>query len=224
MDREREHWKVNVREAIALQQELRERVRLEDDLGEVLTIAGIDTAFPKHGGEPVARCAVVVLSFPELHPVEQTTSVVPITFPYVPGLLAFREGPAIEAALGQLAGLPDLLLFDGHGYAHPRRMGIATHLGVLLDRPTLGCAKSILTGHAEEPGPNPGDRSPLTASDGELLGYALRTRRGVKPVYVSAGHRISHETAVDFVLRCARGHRLPEPTRLADKLAGAGAA
>ena len=103
-------------------------------------------------------------------------------------------------------------------------MGIATHLGVLLDRPTLGCAKSILTGHAEEPGPNPGDRSPLTASDGELLGYALRTRRGVKPVYVSAGHRISHETAVDFVLRCARGHRLPEPTRLADKLAGAGAA
>ena len=220
MDRGREHWMVDVREAIALQQELRKRIRLDDDLDEVRTVAGVDTAFPKRGGEPVARCAVVVLSFPELRPVAQVTSVVPITFPYVPGLLAFREGPAIEAALIQLQRLPDLLLFDGHGYAHPRRMGIATHLGVLLDRPTLGCAKSILTGHAEEPGPNPGDRSPLLAPDGELLGYAVRTRRGVKPVYVSAGHRMRHETAVELVLRCARGYRLPEPTRLADKLAG----
>ncbi len=220
MDRGREHWMVDVREAIALQQELRKRIRLDDDLDEVRTVAGVDTAFPKRGGEPVARCAVVVLSFPELRPVAQVTSVVPITFPYVPGLLAFREGPAIEAALSQLQRLPDLLLFDGHGYARPRRVGISTHLGVLLGRTTLGCAKSILTGHAEEPGPNPGDRSPLLAPDGELLGYAVRTRRGVKPVYVSAGHRMRHETAVELVLRCARGYRLPEPTRLADKLAG----
>lgn len=222
-ERTEARWPTDTREAVAIQKELRGRVRLEDDPGEVHTVAGVDTALPKRGGEPFARCAVVVLSFPELRPLGQATSVVPLTFPYVPGLLAFREGPAIEAALAQLASLPDLLIFDGHGYAHPRRMGIASHLGVLLDHPTVGCAKSILTGRAEEPDPDPGDRSPLLASDGELLGYALRTKRGVKPVYVSAGHRVSHQTAVDLVLRCTRGYRLPEPTRLADQLAGTSA-
>ncbi|MBI3947355.1 MAG: deoxyribonuclease V [Armatimonadetes bacterium] len=211
-------WPTEVREAVAVQQVLRRRIRLEDDPGPLATVAGVDTAFPKRGGEPVARCAVVVLSFPDLRLLGEAAAEVPVMFPYVPGLLAFREGPAIVAALAQLPEPPDLLMFDGHGYAHPRRIGIASHLGVLLDRPAIGCAKSILTGHADEPGPEPGDRAPLLARDGELLGYALRTRARTRPVYVSPGHRVSFATAADLVMACVRGRRLPEPTRLADHL------
>lgn len=211
-------WPTAASEAIVVQKGLRARVRLKDDLGEIRTVAGVDTAFPEKG--TMARCAIVVLSFPELHRLGDATSLVPVTFPYVPGLLAFREGPAIEAALAQLPEMPDLLMFDGHGYAHPRRMGIASHLGVLLDWPSIGCAKSVLTGHFDEPGPNPGDRSPLLAKEGELLGYALRTKARTKPVFVSTGHRVSPGKAVEIVMACARGYRLPEPTRLADKLAG----
>jgi len=216
----RHEWPTHVREAIARQHELRGRVRLEDDFGELRSVAGIDTAFPRVDGEPVARCAVVVLSFPELRPLTQATATAPVPFPYVPGLLALREGPVIEAALAQLPSLPDLLMFDGQGYAHPRRLGIASHLGVLLDRPSIGCAKGVLTGHYSDPGPNPGDRSPLLAPDGELLGYALRTKARTRPVFVSPGHRVSPKAAVELVMACARGYRLPEPTRLADQLAG----
>lgn len=209
------HWPTKVNEAVAVQQQLRQRVRLEDDLGTPATIAGIDTAFPER---TVARGAVVVLSYPDLQPLEQAVAHVPVTFPYVPGLLSFREGPAILEALSRLSSLPDLLLFDGHGYAHPRRVGIASHLGVLLDRPAIGCAKSILTGSASEPGYEPGDHTRLLSPDGELLGYALRTKRRTRPVYVSPGHRVSFETAVAVVMACVRGYRLPEPTRLADRL------
>jgi deoxyribonuclease V len=211
-------WPEDAKEAVAVQKRLRQQVRLEDDFGELRTIAGVDTAFPKREGEPVTQCAIVVFSYPELQVLEQATSQLPVNFPYVPGLLAFREGPAIEAALAKLSQMPDLLMFDGHGYAHPRRMGIASHLGVRLDHPSIGCAKSILTGRAEEPGPNPGDHTPLLAADGELLGYALRTKARCKPVYISGGHRVSHETAVRIVMACVRGYRLPEPTRLADQL------
>ena len=218
MSAEETRWPTEVHEALAVQAALRARVRLEDDLGEVNCVAGIDTGFPRRGGEPVARCAVVLLSFPELQPLEPATAELPVTFPYVPGLLAFREGPAIEAALARLRRQPDLLLFDGHGYAHPRRLGIASHLGVRLDRPAIGCAKSRLFGHAAEPGPLPGDHSPLCAPDGELLGYALRTKARCRPVFVSPGHRVSAATAVRLVLQCTRGYRLPEPTRLADLL------
>lgn len=215
-------WPTDVREALALQESLRRRVRLEDDFGEVRTVVGVDVAFPRRAGEPVARCAVVVLSFPQMEVLEQAVAEVPVTFPYVPGLLAFREGPAIEAALQRLRRTPDLLLFDGHGYAHPRRIGIASHMGVLLDRPSVGCAKCILYGHAEPPGEHPGDRSPLLAPDGELLGYALRTKARTQPVYVSPGHRVSPDSAVALVLQCVRGYRLPEPTRMADRLSKQG--
>lgn len=211
-------WPTDVREALALQEALRRRVRLEDDLGETRTVAGVDVAFPRRAGEPKARCAVVVLSFPQMQVLEQSLAEVPVTFPYVPGLLAFREGPAVQAALERLERLPDLFLFDGHGYAHPRRIGIASHMGVVLDRPSIGCAKRILYGHADPPGEHPGDRSPLLAPDGELLGYALRTRARSQPVYVSPGHRVSPDTAVALVLQCLRGYRLPEPTRLAHQL------
>lgn len=213
------HWQVDPKEAVALQKRLRDQVLLEDDFGEIRTVAGIDCAFPEHGA--VARCAVVLLSFPALAVIEEVVAHLPVTFPYIPGLLAFREGPAIEAALDQLSEPPDLLLFDGHGYAHPRRLGIASHVAVLRDVPAIGCAKSILTGHYDEPGPNPGDRSPLLAGDGELLGYALRTKLRTKPMIISPGHRISPATAADLAMRCVRGYRLPEPTRLADKLSKA---
>lgn len=210
-------WPTDARTAVAMQQQWRHRVRLEDDFGDIRTIAGIDTAFPKRDGEPVARCAVVVLSYPELQPLLQVTAEAPVTFPYVPGLLSFREGPVIQAALAQLSSLPDMLFFDGHGYAHPRRMGIATQLGVLLDHPSIGCAKSVLVGRYQEPGPEPGARAPLITGK-ELLGYALRTKARVRPVFVSPGHRVSIETAVTLTLSCVRGYRLPEPTRLADRL------
>lgn len=214
-------WPTEIQEALHLQEALRRQVRLEDDLKPLATVAGVDVAFPRREQGHVARCAVVVLSFPALQVREQATAEVPITFPYVPGLLAFREGPAILAALARLSLQPDLLMFDGQGVAHPRRLGIASHLGVLLDWPTIGCAKSRLFGHADEPGPHPGDRSPLLAPEGELIGYALRTQSHTQPVYVSPGHRVCHETAVHLVMACLRKHRLPEPTRLADQLSKA---
>ncbi len=213
------HWPADAREAVAIQKEMRPRVRLDDDYGGIRTVAGIDTAFPMRG--TVARCAIVVLSYPEMRPLSQVVREVPVTFPYVPGLLAFREGPAIAETLANQPETPDLLLFDGHGYAHPRRMGIASHLAVLLDLPSIGCAKSVLTGHFSEPGPDAGDRSPLIAGDGEMLGYALRTKARTRPVFISPGHRVSIETAVNLVMACVRGYRLPEPTRLADQLSKA---
>ncbi|HYE79775.1 MAG TPA: endonuclease V, partial [bacterium] len=149
---------------------------------------------------------------------EEVVARAPIRFPYVPGLLAFREGPLVEAALRQVRTEPDLLLFDGQGIAHPRGLGIAAHLGVLLDRPSIGIGKSRLTGYAEEPGPHPGNRSPLLLRDGRVIGTLLRTTARSKPVYVSPGNHVSPERAADLVMACVRGHRLPEPVHLADKL------
>jgi deoxyribonuclease V len=208
-------WPATASEAIALQKELAPRVETIDRLGEVRIIAGIDVAFP--GGGEVTRAAIVAMSYPGLEVVETRVAEEPTRFPYIPGLLSFREAPAVLAALAGLTAPPDLMMIDGHGIAHPRRLGIACHVGLLTGLPAIGVAKSRLCGRHDEPGPEKGARTPL--SDGaEVLGAVLRTRSRVKPVYVSAGHRIGLETAVALVLTCASRFRLPEPTRLADKL------
>jgi deoxyribonuclease V len=203
--------------AVEQQSALAERVRAVDELGPVNAVAGVDVGFEE--GKTVARAAVVVLEFRQLLPVAAAVARRPVTFPYVPGLLAYRELPAIFGALEQLDREPDLILVDGQGRAHPRRFGIACHLGVLLDKPTIGCAKSILVGKAEPPEDRIGAWTPLVHS-GETVGAALRTKRGTNPIYVSVGHRVRLETAIALVLDCCKGYRLPETTRLAHHVAG----
>ena len=210
----RHRWDISPREAIALQRELVSRIIQKDVLPKITTVAGIDVGVK--GG--VARAAVVVMRFPELEIIEHVRAELPLAFPYVPGLLSFREAPAILEALAKLEHDPDVLIFDGQGYAHPRRMGIATHIGILLDHPTVGCAKSRLCGTFEEPGIERGSYSWLW--DGkEIIGAVVRTRTRVKPVFVSVGHKMRLESAIDLVLQCGRGYRLPEPTRWAHRLA-----
>lgn len=207
-------WDLSPDEAIALQRELAQRIKFDTKDHAYRTVAGIDVGIKRE----VARAAVVVMNLPDLSVVERVVIERPVTFPYVPGLLSFREAPAILEALARLESEPDVLLFDGQGYAHPRRMGIATHVGILLDHPSVGCAKSRLCGSYEEPAPARGSYSWLY-DRGETVGVALRTRSGVQPVFVSVGHRMRLDSAIDLVLRCTRGYRLPEPTRWAHRLA-----
>ncbi|HZU07103.1 MAG TPA: deoxyribonuclease V [Chloroflexota bacterium] len=216
-------WDLSPEEAIALQTRLAGEVITHDAFGVIERVAGVDVGFPLRGGEPRARAAAVLFSFPSLTPIAESVIEEPVRYPYIPGLLSFREAPAILSALQRLPAPPDLILVDGQGRAHPRRFGIACHLGLLLDRPTLGCAKSTLVGRYAEPADEPGAWTPLL-DDGEVVGAAVRTRLRVKPVFVSVGHRLSLETAIRLVLACCRGHRLPEPTRLADSLASSRAA
>jgi len=210
-------WAVSPDEAIRIQNRLRKLVRLENDptLDRVSTVAGVDVSFH----QDQCQAAIVVLSYPHLEPVDRCVVCRPVTFPYVPGLLAFREGPAVLDAFATLKIPPDLIIFDGQGLAHPRRLGIASHIGVLLDRPSIGCAKSRLCGQHQEPGPAAGSTAPLW-DNGELIGRVVRTREGTAPVYVSVGHRVDLDTAVQWVLACCRGHRLPETTRWAHRVAG----
>jgi deoxyribonuclease V len=210
-------WDLPTSEAMALQAQLAEKVITETtfDPACVQTVAGVDVGF--RGG--VARAAVVILSFPELDPVEYALAEVAIPFPYVPGLLAFREGPGVLAALDKLTAWPDLFIFDAQGVAHPRRLGLAAHMGVILDWPSIGCAKSRLVGQHDEPGNAIGDWVPLL-DKGEIIGAVVRSRAGVKPLYISAGHRVDLRTAIDFVLQCTERYRLPETTRFAHKVAG----
>jgi deoxyribonuclease V len=201
---------------VALQRSLRGRLVVGDDLGPVGTVAGVDVGFEDSGR--VARAAVAVLRLPGLEPLRQAIAREPTRFPYVPGLLSFREVPVVLAALAALPELPDLILADGQGYAHPRRLGFASHLGLWTGLPTVGVAKSRLVG---EHGPVPecrGEWCPLN-DRGEVIGAVLRTRVGVKPLYVSIGHRVSLPTAVDLVMRCITRYRLPETTRWAHRLA-----
>ncbi|MCC7413059.1 MAG: deoxyribonuclease V [Gammaproteobacteria bacterium] len=214
--RVRHGWRVTPKQAIGIQQQLRSRVRAVDERAPVRYVAGVDVGF--EDGGTVARAAVVVLAWPSLVEVEHAIARRPVAFPYVPGLLSFREIPVVLAALRRLHLRPDLVLCDGQGYAHPRRFGIACHLGVLLDWPTVGVAKSLLVGtHA--PLPVARGRWRALRADGEIIGAALRTRTGVRPVYVSVGHRVSLRTALRFVLGCAPRYRLPETTRAAHFLA-----
>lgn len=214
--RDQHAWDVTPNQAIGIQKTLRREVVTENRLGRVEAVAGVDVGFPDR---QTARAAVVVLSFPELRPLDCAVAEVPVAFPYIPGLLAFREVPAVLEAVEKLQVWPDLFIFDAQGIAHPRRLGLASHAGLLLDRPSIGCAKSRLIGRYVEPGPARGDRSPLSDGD-EQIGAVLRTRSRVKPVYVSIGHRIDLDTAVRYVLDCTPKYRLPETTRYAHRLAG----
>ena len=208
-------WSVTPEEAIAIQNELRRHVVTENQLGSAKAVAGVDVGFPDRH---TARAAVVVLSFPELTPLDYAVAEVAAAFPYVPGLLAFREVPAVLAAVEKLQVTPDLFIFDAQGLAHPRRLGLATHAGLLLNWPSVGCAKSRLVGTYVEPGLERGDTSPLLDGD-EQIGTIVRTRAGVKPVFVSIGHKTDLETAVRLVLDCAPRYRLPETTRYAHRVA-----
>lgn len=213
---QRHPWDLTAEEAIALQQVLRQEIITTDQLGEVRWVAGIDVGFEDNGN--TTRAAIAVLSFPELQLVEQTIARLPTSFPYIPGLLSFREVPAVLAAFETLNTVPDLLLCDGQGIAHPRRFGIACHVGLLTNLPAIGVAKSILVGRHAELADEKGAYQPLIHK-GEQIGVALRTRTKTKPLYISPGHRISLETAIDYVLRCTTKYRLPETTRFAHKLA-----
>ena len=212
-------WDLSPKEAVQLQESLRHMVVCEKRVGAVHTVAGIDISTA--GGQ--AHAAVAVLHFPELELLETSQATLPLTFPYIPGLLSFREGPAILQAMAGLRCQPDLLIFDGQGLAHPRRMGLASHLGVVLDRPSIGCAKSRLCGEHAPVGEQVGDWQPLQ-DKGEVIGAVLRTRQGVKPVYVSIGHRVDLQLAMQSVLSCTMGYRLPEPIRCAHQLAGGASA
>ena len=198
-----------------IQEDLRRLVVIEDDFGHVRIVAGVDVGLTP--AEGTATAGVVALTFPDMELIETATTTQPVEFPYIPGLLSFREAPAILSAFGLLAAKPDLLMVDGQGIAHPRRFGIASHLGLLLNIPSIGCAKSRLIGEYREPGPEPGDSSALTIGK-ERIGSVLRTKAGSKPVFVSPGHRVGFESAERLVLECTKGYRLPEPTRLADRL------
>lgn len=211
-------WDVTPKQAIDLQKQLAGDVVHEDRFDLLRWVAGVDVAYGRRGGP--ARAGVVLFDLAELRVVEHASAVLPATFPYVPGLLTFREAPAAVAALDRLQHRPDLLLCDGQGVAHPRRIGFASHLGLFLDRPAIGVGKSRLIGQHSEPGQNRGDWTPL-ADKGDVIGAVLRSRRGCKPIYISIGHRVSLTTAVEIVLRCLRGYRLPEPIRAADRLSKA---
>jgi deoxyribonuclease V len=209
-------WNLTPKQAIALQSDLRERVVRVDRLGEVRRVAGIDVGY--EDDKRAARAAVAVLTFPGLELEAYAIARQPVRFPYVPGLLSFREAPVVLKAFERLRSAPDLILYDGQGIAHPRRCGIASHVGLLLDIPVIGVAKSRLIGEYAKLPAAKGRWVPLTDAD-EIIGAVLRTRAGVKPVYVSVGHRVSLETAVRYVLACCTRYRLPETTRWADRLA-----
>jgi deoxyribonuclease V len=213
-------WDVSVAEAKLIQRGLAGRVVRKGRLDAVELIAGVDISGVNSEG--MSRGAIVVLRYPSMEVVERRTVLSKVEFPYVPGLLSFREMPLILVVCRQLSTTPDLFIADAHGIAHPRRLGLASHLGLVLGVPTIGCAKSILCGRHGDLGEGPGDRASLVDGN-EVVGAALRTKRRVKPVYVSIGHRIDLDEACRWVLACCRGYRLPEPTRLAHQAAsGAG--
>lgn len=210
------NWNLTPDEAAHVQKELRSRLILTWDQRSVAMLGGVDISIKTE----TARAAIVVLRYPELTPVEGVTADAPLVFPYIPGLLAFREGPAVLAAWNELKYKPDLLMFDGQGIAHPRGIGIASQMGLWLELPTIGVAKSRLYGRHEEVGPGRGDRADLIDKQGNVIGAVVRTRDKTNPLYVSPGHLIDVESATQFVLNCLAGYRLPEPTRWAHKVAG----
>jgi deoxyribonuclease V len=214
---QRHPWPTTVDEAIKIQEQLQSEVITEDNFKQPLQyVAGVDMGFEEDG--TISRAAVAVLSFPDLQLQETSIARRPTTFPYIPGFLSFREIPAVLNALEKIQITPDIILCDGQGIAHPRRFGIACHLGLIVDIPTIGVAKSLLIGKHEDLPETRGSWQPLIHK-GDTVGAVLRTRTGVKPVYVSSGHRVSLSTAIDIVLQCITKYRLPETTRFADRLA-----
>ena len=212
--RELHPWNVTPEEARGIQNSLRELVIHTDEFGAVRTVAGVDLGFTKN----VARASVVVLNFPELELIDGVVAESSVQFPYIPGLLSFRETPPLLKAFDRLKTEPDLIIADGQGLAHPRRLGIACHLGLILDKPAIGCAKSRLLGMHNEPDREKGAFEYVRDKD-EIIGAAVRTRRDTSIVYVSIGHRICLETAIRLTLRCCQKFRLPETTRYAHKAA-----
>lgn len=213
-----QQWPETLEQAMAVQRELRSAIRLATDPpslpSSLKTVAGVDVS---HDREDRSHAAVVVLDAVSLNVLEDIRVSAPTRFPYVPGFLSFREIPVILTALAKLAVDPQLLMVDGQGIAHPRRLGIAAHLGVLLDKPSLGVAKSRLWGRYQEPGPNKGDFTPLQDKN-EIIGYVVRSKNRCRPLFVSPGHRLDVDVARDLALRFLTRYRLPEPTRLADGL------
>jgi len=230
-------WDVTPAEARKVQEELRTHWIGKDAFGEIRTVAGLDASFVLTGSQalkkPVGRWnrqreanqaigCVVMYRFPEMEELERAYAILPLEFPYVPGLLSFREIPVLLAALRKLKNMPDLLFCDAHGYAHPRRLGLASHLGVVQDLPTIGCAKSLLVGTHKSLPQKAGSWTPLLdeKAGGERIGAVVRTCAGVNPIYVSQGHRVSLETAIRLTLAVTDGYRIPRPTRDADDFAG----
>lgn len=212
-------WNVSTGEARALQERLAPLVSRQARLRAPRLVAGLDISAPDASG--LAAAAAVVVTYPGLLPVEVARVQARPPFPYIPGLLSFRELPLLIEVCSKIESEPDLVLVDGQGLAHPRRMGLACHLGLFLDRPAIGCAKSRLCGDHEEVGPRKGDHA-LLKDKGETIGAALRTRQGTRPVYVSIGHMVDLPGALRWTLQCCRAYRLPEPLRLAHKEAGRG--
>jgi deoxyribonuclease V len=204
-------WNLSPKDAIKLQERLREYILLKNGFDKIDKVAGADVAF-KEGN---AYGVVMLFRYPSLELVEERVTVRKITYPYIPGLLTFREAPVLLDALLKLREEPDIIIFDGQGIAHPRSMGLATHIGVLIRKPTIGCAKSRLIGEYTQPGIKKGEMSELTFK-GNIIGTVLRTRDKVKPLFISQGNLIDFSTSVRVILKCSRGYRLPEPTRLAD--------
>jgi deoxyribonuclease V len=228
-------WNISTAQARRIQEDLRHRWIGEDRFGEIRTVAGLDAAFVLTGSQAFAAsrnrwkllreanraiAGAVLYSYPEMQEIARAHAEVRLQFPYVPGFLSFREIPALLAALKKLSQMPDLIFCDGQGYAHPRRMGLATHLGIVLDRPTIGCAKSILIGTHGALAQERGATTPLLDRE-EKIGMVLRTRAGVNPMYISPGHRVSFDSAVRLALSVADGVRIPRPTRDADHFVGA---
>jgi deoxyribonuclease V len=208
-------WQISYKEAIELQKKLAGRVRFIPLRKPPQLVAGLDCAFSKDGKRIIA--AVVVLELPDFEIIETQSAVCKVLFPYIPGLLSFREAPACLKAVEKLKTTPDLFIVDGQGIAHPRRLGLASHLGLFLDKPTVGCAKSRLLGSYEEPAFAKGSFSPMRDKQ-ETIGAVVRTRTNVKPIFVSVGHKCTLNDAVEITLVCTNRYRLPEPTRLAHQL------
>lgn len=208
-------WDLAPPEAVALQRELATRVIKTTTFDDVAWVGGVDASYRKG----IARAAIVVLRYPDLALLDYEVAERPIDYPYVPGLLSFREAPPVLKAFEGLRRRPDLLIFDAQGLAHPRRFGLASHVGLLLDIPSIGCAKSKLCGEYDPPAPERGSFTYLY-DEGDIIGAVVRTRAKVKPVFVSIGHRVDLSTAIDYVLGCGGGYKLPEPTRWAHKIAG----
>jgi deoxyribonuclease V len=208
-------WNLPYDEAIKVQSDLSSKIVLMPLKDEPCLIAGADVSYSK--GSDLFFSGVVVLEMPQMTVVEEVTAQGKADFPYIPGLLSFRESPILIKAFENLKNIPDVVMLDGQGIAHPRGLGIASHIGLILDVPTIGCAKNILVGKYETPNIEAGDHTPIVFR-GKDVGVALRTKRKVSPVFVSPGHKIDMQTAIDIVLKTCRGYRLPEPTRLAHLL------
>jgi len=210
-------WNVSPAQAIALQNELTRKVVYDRplDLAAIKSVAGVDVSVKNN----VSQAAVVVLSYPQLSPVETVLHQMPTPFPYIPGLLSFREGPVLEEAFRKLAHEPDVFIFDGMGRIHPRRIGIASQMGLLLKKSTIGCGKSIVVGQYVQP-PNEKGMYSALMDQGEKLGVILRTRTGVQPVFISVGHLADLPTAIELIMRCTTKYRLPQPIRAAHNAAG----